>query len=118
MTICSPPLGLCQQLGDPVPSGVEIEQILTAAARVPGHKELVAWRFLLFQGDARGAFGKVLAEVYARAPRDRRDLARGQEYRGAGMGADALRRASCQNLLIAATALGYGAQWDYRVVRL
>jgi len=26
--------------------------------------------------------------------------------------------AACQNLLIAATALGYGAQWDYRVVRL
>ncbi|MEZ5828699.1 MAG: nitroreductase family protein, partial [Hyphomicrobiales bacterium] len=50
-------------LGEPGPSAAEISQILTAAARVPDHKKLVPWRFVLFQGDARDAFGKVLAEV-------------------------------------------------------
>lgn len=50
-------------LGEPGPSDSEIEQILTAAARVPDHKKLVPWRFLLFQGEARKAFGEVLAAV-------------------------------------------------------
>ena len=30
---------------------------------MPDHKKLVPWRFLLFQGEARAEFGKVLAEV-------------------------------------------------------
>ena len=50
-------------LGEPGPSPAEIEQILTAAARVPDHKKLVPWRFVLFEGEARKAFGQVLAEV-------------------------------------------------------
>ena len=50
-------------LGEPGPSAAEIELILTAASRVPDHKKLVPWRFLLFQGEARAAFGKVLAEI-------------------------------------------------------
>ena len=39
---------------------------IPAAARVPDHKKLVPWRFLMFQGDARGAFGEVLAEICKR----------------------------------------------------
>ena len=50
-------------LGEPGPSESEIGQMLTAAARVPDHKKLVPWRFLLFQGEARAAFGKALAEI-------------------------------------------------------
>lgn len=50
-------------LGEPGPNEREIEQILTAAARVPDHKKLVPWRFLLFWGEARKEFGKVLAEI-------------------------------------------------------
>src|SRR5262245_62826813 len=37
--------------------------MLRAASRVPDHKKLVPWRFILFQGEARETFGKVLAEV-------------------------------------------------------
>ena len=37
--------------------------MLRAATRVPDHKKLAPWRFLLFQGEARAAFGKALAEI-------------------------------------------------------
>ena len=50
-------------LGEPGPSQTELELMLRAASRVPDHKKLVPWRFILFQGKAREAFGKVLAEV-------------------------------------------------------
>ena len=45
----------------PGPSPSELEQILTAAARVPDHKKMVPWRFVLFEGDARARFGEVIA---------------------------------------------------------
>jgi nitroreductase len=118
-------------LGDPGPNGVEIEQILTAAARVPDHKKLVPWRFLLFQGDARGAFGKVLAEICERTEKDPGQFRLETEtnrFMRAPLVIAVISRvvkntaapeweqvlsagAACQNLLIAATALGYGAQW-------
>src|SRR5680860_322102 len=50
-------------LAEPGPNVAQLEQILTAAARVPDHKKLVPWRFVLFEGAAREAFGQVLAAV-------------------------------------------------------
>ena len=50
-------------LGEPGPNAAELEQILSAAARVPDHKKLVPWRFILFQGEARAGFGKILAAI-------------------------------------------------------
>jgi len=52
-------------LGEPGPSAAELELMLRAASRVPDHKKLVPWRFVLFQGEGRAEFGKVLAEVCA-----------------------------------------------------
>jgi nitroreductase len=118
-------------LGEPGPSPSEIEQILTAAARVPDHKKLVPWRFLLFQGEARNAFGQVLAEVCGaeevdpgqfrleteakrllRAPLVIAVISRVTKNPAAPEWEQVLSAgAACQNLLIAATALGYGAQW-------
>ena len=37
-------------LGEPGPSQAELELMLKAASRVPDHKKLVPWRFILFQG--------------------------------------------------------------------
>jgi nitroreductase len=48
-------------LGEPGPSPEQLRTILTAAARAPDHKKLVPWRFMIFQGEARAAFGDVLA---------------------------------------------------------
>ena len=50
-------------LSEPGPDESQLAQILTAAARVPDHKKLVPWRFVLFQGPAREDFGRVLAEA-------------------------------------------------------
>jgi nitroreductase len=118
-------------LGEPGPNEREIEEILTAAARVPDHKKLVPWRFLLFWGEARKEFGKVLAEIcrseekdptefrleieanrFMRAPLVIAVISRVVKNVAAPEWEQVLSAgAACQNLLIAATALGYGAQW-------
>ena len=48
---------------EPGPSPAQLNQILTIAARVPDHKKLAPWRFIVFEGAARAAFGTVLAEA-------------------------------------------------------
>jgi len=118
-------------LGEPGPSTAEIEQILTAAARVPDHKKLVPWRFVLFEGEVRKAFGQVLAAVcrkqesepgqfrleteanrFMRAPLVIAVISRVAKNPAAPEWEQVLSAgAACQNLLVAATALGYGAQW-------
>ncbi|MCG8559854.1 MAG: nitroreductase [Hyphomicrobiales bacterium] len=122
---------VANKLGDPGPSEEELGRMLTAAARVPDHKKLVPWRFLLFRGEARAAFGRVLEETYRsedpdpsegraeteaarflRAPvviavvshvRDTKVVPEWEQVLSAG--------AACQNLLTAAAASGYAAQW-------
>jgi nitroreductase len=118
-------------LGEPGPSEAELELILRAASRVPDHKKLVPWRFILFQGAAREAFGKVLAEVcraeesdpgkfrleneakrFMRAPVVIAVISRVVKNPAAPEWEQILSAgAACQNLILAATALGYGAQW-------
>ena len=45
------------ELSGPAPSAAEIDTLLTVAARVPDHGKLAPWRFILFEGAARGAAG-------------------------------------------------------------
>ncbi|MGE0700805.1 MAG: nitroreductase family protein, partial [Hyphomicrobiaceae bacterium] len=40
-------------LAAPGPSPAELDSIVTIAARVPDHKRLVPWRFIVFEGVAR-----------------------------------------------------------------
>jgi nitroreductase len=118
-------------LGEPGPSDAELTLILTAAARVPDHKKLVPWRFILFQGEARAAFGQVLAEAcrneekepsafrleteakrFLRAPVVIAVISRVVENPAAPEWEQILSAgAACQNLAIAATSLGYAVQW-------
>src|SRR6476646_326568 len=118
-------------LGEPGPSQDEIEQMLAAAARVPDHKKLLPWRFLLFQGEARAAFGEILAEICKREEKDPSQFrleTEANRFMRAPLVIAAISRvvknpaapeweqvlsagASCQNLVLAATALGYGVQW-------
>jgi nitroreductase len=118
-------------LGEPGPSAAELELILRAASRVPDHKKLVPWRFLLFQGEAREAFGKVLAKICAaeesdpgafrleneakrflRAPIVIAVISQVVKNPAAPEWEQVLSAgAACQNLILAATALGYGVQW-------
>ncbi len=118
-------------LGEPGPDAAERELILRAASRVPDHKKLVPWRFVLFQGEARAAFGAVLAETckdeerdpgafrleteakrFLRAPLVIAAISRVVDNKAAPEWEQVLSAgAACQNLVVAATALGYGAQW-------
>lgn len=116
---------------EPGPDDSEIETILRAGARVPDHGKLAPWRFILFKGDARAKFGDVLARVYGqnetRATDEQIEFERNRFTRAPVVIAVISRvtpgikipeweqllsaGAVCQNMLIAATALGYGAQW-------
>ncbi len=116
---------------EPGPSDSDIETILRAGARVPDHGKLAPWRFILFKDDARKQFGDVLARVYAvaepRATDEQVAFERGRLTRAPLVIAVVSRvtpgikipeweqllsaGAVCQNMLVAATALGFGAQW-------
>src|SRR6059058_3758654 len=55
-----------REMTAPGPSPAELETILTIGARVPDHGKLTPWRFIVFEGDARGRAGEVIANVFAR----------------------------------------------------
>ncbi|MBP0615113.1 nitroreductase family protein [Jiella mangrovi] len=52
-------------LAAPAPSGEELDRILTIAARVPDHGKLAPWRFILYRGEAARAIGERLASIVA-----------------------------------------------------
>lgn len=54
------------KLGEPAPSGEVLERILRQALRAPDHGALRPWKVLLIRGEARNAFGEVLAEALRR----------------------------------------------------
>ncbi len=115
----------------PGPSRDQMAQLLRIAVRVPDHGKLMPWRFIVFEGTARDAAGDVLAArwrelypdhsqamvdeqrgMFARAPivvcvvstaREHVKIPIWEQQLSAG--------AVCQNLLIAATAMGIGCQW-------
>ena len=116
----------------PGPSAPELDQILTAAARVPDHKKLTPWRFIVFAGEARKQFGAVLAEAckaedgmtpsdvrldaertrFLRAPVVVGVVSRIVEVKGAPRWEQELScGAACMNMCLAANALGYGTCW-------
>jgi nitroreductase len=122
--------GSAKAIGGPGPNADELRTILTAAARAPDHGKLFPWRFIVFEGDARARFGDVLAECLKAtepATEERLTMERGRFLR-APVVVGVISRvregipipvweqelsagAVCQTMLIAATALGYVANW-------
>ena len=119
-------------LAEPGPAPAQLRQILTAAARVPDHKKLVPWRFIVFEGDARAAFGERLAEICAREeaepPSEVRLQTERERLTRAPVVVAVVSRiaqppkvpeieqtlsagAACMNLCHAANALGFGTSW-------
>jgi nitroreductase len=119
-------------LAEPGPDPGQLRTILTAAARVPDHKKLVPWRFIVFEGEARAAFGEALAAACAAEEKEPPSPARLEIER------TRLTRAPCvvavvsrvtpnpaapeweqvlscgavgMNLCLAANALGFGTCW-------
>ncbi|WP_062203033.1 nitroreductase [Aureimonas sp. AU12] len=50
-------------LVEPAPTADELTAILTAATRVPDHGKLAPWRFILFRGEAAAAISLKLADL-------------------------------------------------------
>ena len=115
----------------PGPDAAALQDILTIAARVPDHRRVVPFRFVVFEGDARAAYGETLRAVFQKNNPDANDAKADYE-------ANRLLRAPvviavistidiahktpdweqllcagavCQNMLLAASAHGFAAQW-------
>lgn len=47
----------------PGPSSAALDELLTVATRVPDHRRLAPWRFIVFEGDQRQAFNDRAVEI-------------------------------------------------------
>ncbi len=123
---------LAKIMTEPGPSKIQLEEIMTIGARVPDHRKLEPWRFIVFEGDARAKFGNHLAEVFKNnnpdLPNDRVEFERDRfmrapiviavisspvdDPRGTPVWEQQLSSAAvCYNLCLAAQAHGFAAQW-------
>jgi nitroreductase len=120
-----------QFLAEPAPNETELAEILTIASRVPDHGKLTPWRFIVFRGDARLKAGEALVKRFAELnpDADEKKLAeeRSQLARAPLVVAVVSRAAphvkipeyeqllsagaAAMNLVHAAHALGFAAQW-------
>lgn len=119
------------ELTGPGPAAAERDILLTIASRVPDHGKLTPWRFILFEGDQRRAFGDAIARIFqadhpeataeqiefernrlARAPlviavvsraTPHQKIPEWEQLMSAG--------AATMNLVTAAHALGFAATW-------
>jgi len=118
-------------LSEPGPDEAQVRHLLGIAARVPDHGKLAPWRFILFEGEARASFGNVLGKIWAaknaEASPEQIDFERNRFNRAPLVIAviscvtekhpipvweqELSAGAACQNLLIGASAMGFGAQW-------
>ena len=116
-----------QHLAAPAPSGRQLQDLLRLATRVPDHGKLFPWRFVILQGAAKAA----LADRYEALAKDRADPEKAAgvlfKLRAPPLAVVVISRvgngpipaweqvlsagACCENLVIAATAMGYGANW-------
>ena len=114
----------------PGPNADQLRTLLTAAMRVPDHGKMFPWTFTVFEGEAREAIGPVLRAAYLKdhpdAREDQLEKEAGRFMRAPLVIAVVSRvrkgknsmweqvlsaGAVCQNLILAANALGFGTQW-------
>jgi nitroreductase len=123
------------RLTDPAPSPDELRRILTAAAAAPDHGSLRPFRFVVLRGEGKDRFGQVLASAYRarcqargvdpvpeKEEKERTKLGRAPlvvVVAAVRVPSDKIpfeeqedaAAAAVQNLLLAATGLGYGSMW-------
>jgi nitroreductase len=119
------------ELAGPGLVATEIETLLTIASRVPDHGKLVPWRFIVFDGDARLAAGRAIADAFrakhpdaipeqidyeskrlARAPLVVAVVSRAAPHVKIPEWEQVLSAgAAAMSLVFAAHALGYAANW-------
>jgi nitroreductase len=115
----------------PGPSAKEVDALLSIAARVPDHGKLVPWRFLVIEGEAKkriaAAWLPLLRKAHPEATEDQ--IAKEPErFANCPLVVAVVSRAGphpkipeweqvlsagavCMSLVLAAHAMGYGANW-------
>ncbi len=128
-------------LAAPAPTPEELRELLRLAARAPDHGKLFPWRFIVLEGQAKAGLVAELERLAADQPSPDKALATLAKLRNPPLTVAVISRvtqcnipeweqvlssgAVCMNLLIAADAMGYGANWitdwyayDDRALRL
>jgi nitroreductase len=120
-----------KHMSAPGPNAEELHDILTIAARVPDHKKLVPFRFVVFEGEARADFGRHLHDIFAtenpdatpqqfeferarflQAPCVIAVISCVKDDKGVPYWEQVLTAGACAyNLCLAANAYGYGTNW-------
>jgi nitroreductase len=120
-----------QFLAEPAPNEEQLAEILTVASRVPDHGKLTPWRFIVFRGDARLRASEALAKRFAELHPDADEKLLAEErirLAKAPLVVAVVSRAAphvkipeyeqllsagaaAMNLVHAAHALGFAAQW-------
>lgn len=111
----------------PGPTREELNELLRLAARVPDHGKLNPWRFVILEGAAKAAFTAKLEAIAATRPDGAKATAALGKLRIPPLAVAVISSpvagniplweqqmsagAVCTTLLIAATAMGYGANW-------
>ncbi len=115
----------------PGPDAEQLRYIFQAAMRVPDHGKLSPWRFIIIPDDERENFADIIENAYIKEKPDAGRL-EVQVMRSYALNAPTLivimscpfengripvweqhlsAGAACQNLLLAATALGFACNW-------
>lgn len=121
---------LANNMQSPGPDGDQIRKILEAAHRVPDHGKIGPWRFVLFEGENRIHFGKKLRAIFKEDNPDASDklldfeeqrfnrapliiavISSPVEHKVPEWEQVLSAGAACQNILLAAKSMGFGAQW-------
>jgi nitroreductase len=113
-------------LAEPAPGPEALDQMLRLAVRAPDHGKLSPWRFIVLDGDDKRAFAAKL-EALAASRGDTRAIAKLIKLKAPPMGVAVISSpvrgeipeweqwlsagAVCTNLLYAAQAMGFGANW-------
>ena len=118
-------------LTEPGPETEQLNDLLTVATRVPDHRRLAPWRFLVFEGDRRSAFNQRAVDIqkqedpaatetmladtacyFTRAPAVIAVISSPDVSHKTPVWEQELScGAVCQNLLLAANASGWAGCW-------
>ena len=114
-------------LTEPAPSDADLATLLRLATRVPDHGKLSPWRFVVLKGEAKQRFiagleaiaatradgGKLVAKLgkLKAPPLTVAVISRAQEAEIPEWEQRLSSGAVCMTLIIAAQAMGYGANW-------
>lgn len=123
---------LAKNMSAPGPNSEQLQEMLEIAARVPDHRKLAPWRFIIFEGKAREKIGAYIGIIFKRKNPDMpidRVIFESERFlraplvigvvsspvdcpRGTPKWEQHLSSAIvCYNLCLAAQSSGFGAQW-------